>query len=86
MLEKGPYPYSVIARIGSDRGHLSNEQGGCELRSLLHNGLERVVALHVSQNTNTYDLPKRAFQEVLFQERHDARADVGFQERAITVE
>lgn len=86
MLEKGPYPYSVIARIGSDRGHLSNEQGACELRSLLHNGLERVVALHVSQNTNTYDLPKRAFQEVLFQERHDARADVGFQERAITVE
>ena len=78
MLEKGPYPYSVIARIGSDRGHLSNEQGACELRSLLHNGLERVVALHVSQNTNTYDL--------LFQERHDARADVGFQERAITVE
>ena len=86
MLEKGPYPYSVIARIGSDRGHLSNEQGACELRSLLHNGLERVVALHVSQNTNTYDLPKRAFQEVLSQERHDARADVGFQERAITVE
>lgn len=86
MLERGPYPYSVIARIGSDRGHLSNEQGACELRSLLHNGLERVVALHVSQNTNTYDLPKRAFQEVLFQERHDARADVGFQERAITVE
>lgn len=86
MLEKGPYPYSVIARVGSDRGHLSNEQGACELRSLLHNGLERVVALHVSQNTNTYDLPKRAFQEVLFQERHDARADVGFQERAITVE
>ena len=86
MLEKGPYPYSVIARIGSDRGHLSNEQGACELRSLLHNGLERVVALHVSQNTNTYDLPKCAFQEVLFQERHDARADVGFQERAITVE
>lgn len=86
MLEKGPYPYSVIARIGSDRGHLSNEQGACELRSLLHNGLERVVALHVSQNTNTYDLPKRTFQEVLFQERHDARADVGFQERAITVE
>ena len=86
MLEKGPYPYSVIARIGSDRGHLSNEQGACELRSLVHNGLERVVALHVSQNTNTYDLPKRAFQEVLFQERHDARADVGFQERAITVE
>ncbi|WP_314652561.1 MBL fold metallo-hydrolase [Slackia exigua] len=86
MLEKGPYPYSVIARIGSDRGHLSNEQGACELRSLLHNGLERVVALHISQNTNTYDLPKRAFQEVLFQERHGARADVGFQERAITVE
>ena len=86
MLERGPYPYSIIARIGSDRGHLSNEQGGCELRSLLHNGLERVVALHVSQNTNTYDLPKRAFQEVLSQEGHDARADVGFQERAISVE
>lgn len=86
MLERGPYPYSVIVRIGSDRGHLSNEQGACELRSLLHNGLERIVALHVSQNTNTYDLPKRAFQEVLSQERHDARADVGFQERAITVE
>lgn len=86
MLERGPYPYSVIARIGSDRGHLSNEQGACELRSLLHNGLERVVALHISQNTNTYDLPKRAFQEVLSQERHDARTDVGFQERAITVE
>ncbi len=79
MLKYGDYPYSLKQRIASDRGHLSNEQAGDELRSLLSNRLQTVIALHISENNNTYDLPEKTFAEVLSQECHPAHALVGKQ-------
>lgn len=81
MLETGPYPYNVKQRIASEFGHLSNDQGGSVLEGLLHDGLEQVVAMHISENNNTYDLPRDVFAEVLRREDHPACVACGYQGR-----
>lgn len=69
MLACGSYPYPVRQRIASDEGHLSNEQAADELAALLADAraarLERVVAMHVSQNNNDYRLPVQALAAVV---------------------
>lgn len=74
LLETGPYPYPLKRRIASDRGHLSNDQAAAELETLLCDRLEHVVALHVSENNNTYRLPQEAFAAVIA--RHGAAVQV----------
>ena len=81
MLKRGPYPYPLKQRIASDKGHLSNQQSAQELRSLLGNRLAQVVAMHVSQNNNLYELALSSLQQVLTQEGHPAVARVAFQSR-----
>lgn len=86
MLRTGPYPYLLKRRIASDYGHLSNQQCARELESLLWDGLEQVVAMHISQNNNTYELPVRTMGEVLAGRRHPAHAQCAWQSRPIRVE
>ncbi len=85
MLKTCGYPYYLQQRIASDRGHLSNDQAQAELATLLHSGLETVVAMHVSQESNTYGIPRRGFQEVLARESHGAAAFVAYQQQLVTV-
>jgi phosphoribosyl 1,2-cyclic phosphodiesterase len=85
MLEEGPYPYVIKQRIASNVGHLSNEQGSAELTALLHNDLQTVVAMHVSQNNNLYRLARESFAEALERESHPATALVAYQERPILI-
>ena len=85
MLAKGPYPFYLKRRVGGERGHLSNMQSAELLESLLDNNLEYVVGMHVSQNNNTYDLPKDALADVLKKEGHSAQGLVGYQNRAVSV-
>ena len=65
MLREGTYPAPLKARIASDRGHLSNRQSAAELDALCWSGLEQVVAMHISENNNTYDLPVQALREAV---------------------
>ena len=65
MLKEGPYPYPLKQRILGSGGHLSNAQCCEEVASLLHPGLEHVVAMHVSQHNNTFDLPARELHQTL---------------------
>lgn len=91
MLQTGPYPYVVKQRIASDRGHLSNAQAAAALAELAHDGLRQVVAMHVSQENNTYRLPRETLSCALA----DAAAhvpgaagvevSVAFQDRLVTV-
>jgi phosphoribosyl 1,2-cyclic phosphodiesterase len=53
MLESGSYPPSVKARVGSRFGHLSNAQAAGLLGSVVHGGLQWVMALHLSERNNT---------------------------------
>lgn len=85
MLEHGPYPYYLKARIASDHGHLSNLQSANLLESLLCDELEQVVGMHISETNNTYRLPNDALSEVLRREAHPAHAQVGYQAKPTSV-
>lgn len=84
MLWKGPYPYPLKRRVASQEGHLSNAQAADELVSLLHDGLETVIAMHVSQNNNTYELPGEVLERTLGQQGHSARVLVAFQNACVS--
>ena len=79
MLEDGPYPYSTKKRIASKLGHLSNFQAADELESLLSNRLERVVAMHISETNNTYDIPPATLTDAIKRNCHPAEILVGYQ-------
>lgn len=81
MLENGTYPYAVRRRIASDYGHLSNSQARAELSSLLHAGLEAVVAMHISENNNQYRLAVEGFRSVIGQQGQAACVICGYQNR-----
>ena len=85
MLAEGPYPYPLKRRIASERGHLSNEQAAEELASLLHDGLTAVVAMHVSENNNDYELPGKALREALVREGHGAAVHVARQRSLVSI-
>lgn len=85
MLKDGPYPYPVKRRVGSDFGHLSNAQAADELEGLLSDALEQVVAMHISQNNNTYRLPDEALRAVVEQAGHPAVVQVAYQAMLVSV-
>lgn len=85
MLANGDYPYAIKKRIASDRGHLSNVQSAEVLETLLHNNLEHVIAMHISENNNTYRLPKETLEAVVDQNRHLAKVCVAYQHMAVTL-
>lgn len=84
MLETGPYPYVVKQRIASHVGHLSNDQAREALARLAHPGLRQVVAMHVSQENNTYRLPRETFEAALY-DGPAAQVSVAFQNRLVSI-
>ncbi len=85
MLEDGPYPYPVKRRVRSDFGHLSNEQAAVELEALLSDRLEHVVAMHISQNNNTYRLPAETLRTVVERAGHAASVQAAYQAVLVSV-
>ena len=92
MLKNGNYPYVIKKRIASEFGHLSNPQATEELAALIAEsrtaGLrtpETVVAMHISQNNNDYDLPRAALEEGLAIAGGNARILCGYQGRLTSV-
>lgn len=65
MLENGPYPASLKRRVGGRFGHLENAQAAALLDVLKHDGLQCVMAAHVSRKNNTSALAQRALAQVL---------------------
>ena len=62
MLETGRYPYPLKLRIGSERGHLSNDDAARLLVRLWHPGLKEVLLAHLSEENN---LPILAVQTMI---------------------
>lgn len=56
LLESGPYPPSLKARVGGALGHLSNDQSAALLREIDTSRLTRLVAMHLSQQNNSPDI------------------------------
>lgn len=60
MLASSSYPASVKARIGGRLGHLANDLSAEILKGCLHDGLQHVVAAHLSERNNTPALVRAA--------------------------
>ena len=56
MLLTGPYPYMLKQRIMGNKGHLSNEDCGRLLGSVLNDGIEHIFLGHLSKENNFPDL------------------------------
>ena len=85
MLKEGPYPYPLKERILGVGGHLSNAQCCEEVSSLLHADLEHVVAMHISEHNNTFELPAHELCQTLAAHNHDATVHVARPDRPIKV-
>jgi phosphoribosyl 1,2-cyclic phosphodiesterase len=65
MLAQGPYPTWLKRRIGGVRGHLANDQAAALLDACRHDGLQHVVAAHLSRHNNRPDLALSSLRQVL---------------------
>jgi phosphoribosyl 1,2-cyclic phosphodiesterase len=70
MLRAGPYPPSVVERIASRRGHLSNRAAGDLMCEVAHSRLTRVVLAHISQNCNDPVVAGRSMRTALRRAGH----------------
>jgi phosphoribosyl 1,2-cyclic phosphodiesterase len=65
MLRTGAYPPKIQQRIRGRQGHLSNEDMCSLLHSLLHDALQHVIVVHISENNNTPALVEQRVRGVL---------------------
>lgn len=70
MLEQGPYPPLLRARVGGKYGHLANHEAGALLARIRHGGLQHVLAAHLSSQNNTPALARDALADALGCEPH----------------
>ena len=85
MLKTGPYPRMLKERVGSEVGHLSNAQAADALAALMHSGLETVVALHISENNNTYRLPVETLRGVVARAEEEVSVVCAYQKRPVFI-
>lgn len=60
MLDEGPYPGQIKARVAGSRGHLSNDQAAEAIPQLVTERTQTVVAMHISQENNLPSLAAHA--------------------------
>ena len=60
LLRQSDYPPSLIERVASDWGHLSNTAAGDLLRRVAGSHLQHVAAAHLSQQNNRPELAREA--------------------------
>jgi phosphoribosyl 1,2-cyclic phosphodiesterase len=65
MLADGEYPPHLKKRVGSDYGHLNNNQAAELLDKMDSSNLTTVVAMHISEKNNDPILAQQALAEVL---------------------
>ena len=65
MLAGGPYPPSLKTRVGGSYGHLGNDQAALLLSAVKHDGLQHVLAAHLSRQNNTAALARAALASAL---------------------
>lgn len=79
VLWQGQYPKAVKERVTSQLGHLSNGQAADLLAGVKHEGLQWVIALHLSQKNNSPDRVTESLKGFLdgpSQKLHIASQDV----------
>lgn len=84
MLINGEYPEDLKERILSDCGHLSNKTASELLKYVCWEGLEYVVALHISEENNTPIKAKTALKNSIIGLNHNAEVFVAGQDKIIS--
>lgn len=79
MLWEGSYPWPLKKRIGSDHGHLSNDQAFELLRDYSGQYLKMVFLSHLSAENNTREIALNRFEELRgkFEIRLTSRYEAG---------
>jgi phosphoribosyl 1,2-cyclic phosphodiesterase len=83
MLQKSSYPPQVQQRIRGKQGHLSNQDMCSLLSDLLHDALQVVVLVHLSEENNTREHAFEMASRVL--DGHEAELFVARQDRPTRV-
>jgi phosphoribosyl 1,2-cyclic phosphodiesterase len=65
MLAAGPYHAALKVRVGSDYGHLSNDQAADLVRRLDGSRLQHVAIGHLSEQNNTRSLARNCMAQAL---------------------
>ena len=65
MLRYGRYPWALKQRILSDKGHLSNEDGGHALADIIGNQTKQIYLGHLSQENNMKELAHLTISQML---------------------
>lgn len=65
MLLVGPYSYSLKQRVMGARGHLSNDDCGSLMVSIMHRGLKHIILGHLSKENNYPELALKSAECVL---------------------
>lgn len=79
MLANGPYPWPLKQRVASDVGHLSNDACADLLRALVHDRLQKVMLMHLSEKNNRPELALTAARRAL--DGAPVPLDVAWQDR-----
>lgn len=90
MLANGPYPPDLRRRIRSRDGHLSNEQAGGMLDSIIQKNpstLSAVVLAHLSEKNNHPDLARKSAEQVVSGQgrRGKVRIEVAGRKDVVTI-
>lgn len=67
MLDNGPYPIYLKARIASERGHLENTATASFLKRIYTPYLRYIFLCHLSQDNNTPEIAIEASRQALLQ-------------------
>lgn len=73
MLQTGPYPPSLRARVAGNFGHLSNQQCAELIRRVQWAGLQYVTAGHISEKNNAVELVRAELSLALGCLPHEVR-------------
>jgi phosphoribosyl 1,2-cyclic phosphodiesterase len=80
MIQNSPYPPQIVQRIKGTHGHLSNRDMNSLLSHLLHEHLEMVVAVHISQENNSEEIVERMTRKLLAKRKHHAQFMIASQD------
>lgn len=71
MLNDGEYPPALKMRVGSDYGHLNNDQAAGLLEQINTDKLGFIAAMHISEKNNTSFLARQALSSALGWQHYD---------------
>lgn len=83
MLRTGNYPPAVRERIAGAGGHLSNRAAAELVAELIHEGLELVVLVHLSDRCNRSDLARSEVERALAGRRFRGKVLVALQDEPL---